>query len=497
MSFGVTNQGFNAKRLADIREETLQAWRQKFGQGFSLPNESPEGQIKGLLDERISLLWELAEAVANSYNPNSAEGVQFDNILAINGLIRESATKSTIDSGRARGTLGTVIPVGTVISVLNNPTARFVTNANITISNVAINEIQAISFDVTPTSGKFNIVFPEGTTADINWNDAASTITTKCETVLGAGNIVVTGSIDSTTGLTLTYQGSLAATNRSEITISGNTLDAGGVVTITPSTTTNGDKPKSDLIELTSEDTGPIAAPAGSLTEIETPVSGLTSFTNENDAELGRDIETDQEAKLRRVQELQIAGAATPDAIRSDLLSVDNVTAVVVFENDTDITDLDGRPPHSIDVVVQGGDEQDIAETLWDTRSAGIETIGDITKTIVDSQGFNQTVKFSRPVEVDIYITINVTTNSQYPTNGDDLIKQAIINNYESTLNVGDNLIVFGSEPSLACSFLDVPGITDYEILVGTSSSPTLSDNIIIDPREIASLDTSRITINS
>ncbi len=389
-----------------------------------------------------------------------------------------------------------------MISVSGNSAARFVTKAVSSISVAAINEVQKLSFSADPTSGVFKLVFPEGTTADVNYNDNAAAVQAKCEAVLGAGNIAVTGSITAATGLTLTYQGTLAGSNRTEVTVTGNTLDAGGAVTITPSTTTEGDEPKSPLLDM-EEEADPAtrtvapSAPAGSLTVIETPVAGMTSFTNEEDAVVGQVVESDQDARIRRIQEIQLAGAATPDAIRADLLAIEEVTAVVVFENDTDITDSDGRPPHTMDIVVQNGDEQEIADRIWATRGGGIRTIGDIVKTVVDSQGFNQTVKFSRPTDVNIYVIVDVTKNSDYPADGDDLIKQAILDNYEANTGIGDDVVVLGSAPSLACAIKDVPGMDSYSIKVGKSPSPTQSDNIVIEPREIADFDTSRITVNS
>ena len=497
MTFGVTLAGFQTKRLADIQSETLDAFRQKFGQGFAIPDNSPEGQLKGILDERVSLIWELAEAVANSYNPAAAQGAQLDILLSLLGNVRKTATFSSLDSVIIRGTLATPIPSTFVASVLGNADARFKINqVGATINNPAVDEVQAIAFSATPTSGKFNIVFPEGTTADIAFGASAAAITTICEAVLGAGNIVVTGVIDDSTGLTLTYGAALGGVDRAEITISGNTLDAGGAVTATPSTVTEGTPPFSDPLNFIAEETGPVAAPAGSLTVIETPVAGIDSVTNLEDAELGRDIESDQDAKLRRAQEIQLAGAATPDAIRADLLNINDVTAVVIFENDTDITDSDGRPPHSLDIVVQGGDDQDIADRIWATRGGGIQTIGDITGTVVDSQGFNQTVKFSRPTEVDIWVEVDLITDLNYPSDGDDQVA-ALILAYGLSLSIGQDIIVYGSAPSLACSFDSIPGIRDFTIRVGKTASPTLDDNILIEPREISSFDSGRITVTS
>ncbi len=604
MAFGVTPEGFIAKRLEDVQGETLTQWRQQFGDGFAIPDNSPEGQIKGILDERISLVWELADAVSQGYIPQFAIDAQLDNVLSLNGLVRQGEIKSIITSGRARGVFGTPIPIGRIISVLGNTLARFVTTAagnisnaavdeiqsigdkgqsdagaitidfdgettgsissplaaaaietalealsnigvgNVTVAGVpAVNEVQTIGFSNDPDGGSFQLVFTEGTTAAINFGDSAGTVKTKIEAVLGVDTVVVTGVIDLATGLTVTYKGLLGGIDRALPTIASNTLAEGVTATVitpaesvagaastlkitfigalagadqslitiptntlvfdttaflvTPAEDVMGDVPKSDLIPMEAENPGPIAAPAGSLTVIETAVTGMDSFTNETDAILGRLEETDAQAKLRREQSVQISGAATPDAIRADMLAVDAVTAVVLFENDTDIVDSELRPPHSIDVVIQGGDNQELGDALFGTRAAGIGMVGDISQNVTDSQGFIQTVRFSRPTAVPIFVIVNVVKDASYPLDGDALIKQAILDNYEAVLSVGDDVIVLGSDPSLACSFQEVPGMTSFTILVGLAPVPTLSANIPIAAREIADFDTSRITVNS
>lgn len=81
---------------------------------------------------------------------------------------------------------------------------------------------------------------------------------------------------------------------------------------------------------------GPIPAPAGSLTEILTPVAGWQSLTNLDAGLTGREQETDAELRLRRAQSLHLIGSATVEAIRARLLQeVPGVTSVTIFENVT------------------------------------------------------------------------------------------------------------------------------------------------------------------
>lgn len=442
----------------------------------------------------MSKLWELSEAISRSYVPAFAEGVNFDDIMALNGMVRKGAIASVVESGRGRGIFGTTIPAGTVISVVGNSDARFVSQLDTLISVAAINEIQKLVFSTAPASGGFKVIFEGETTAVVAWNAGAAGLQAALESLsnIGVGNVVVSGTFDAS-GVLITFQGTLGASNRTQVSITENTLNGG--ISITPSTLTQGDKAKTALMTLVAEDTGPIAAPTNSLTVIETPVVGLQEFTNEQDATLGRDIETDPEAKERRENELQLAGAATTEAIRADMLELEGVTAAVVFSNRKSIVDIDGRPPHSVDIVVEGGDEDEIAEAIFNTVADGIDIIGAITKTVIDSQGFAQTIKFSRPTEIDVWIEVDVTIDpALFPSDGEDLIEEKILQ-YGASLSMGDDVVVFGSAPALSCSFDDVPGMTDLVFRVGTSASPTLDNNIPIAPREKANFDSARILV--
>lgn len=252
---------------------------------------------------------------------------------------------------------------------------------------------------------------------------------------------------------------------------------------------------KAENIVLIAEEAGQTQANTGTLTVIETPIAGLDSFNNLADAEIGSETETDAELKARRDQELQIAGAATLEAIISEIGARELVDAVIVFQNVTSIPDSDGRPPHSLDIVIKGDDEDDLAQAIFLVIGAGIETIGNISKTVVDSQGFNQTIKFSRPTDAPIWIEIDITKNSLYPADGDTQVENAILA-FGETLTVGQDVIVFGSN-ALSCVLNDIPGINRYEIRIGRTATPTTDDNVIIEPREIAAFDSARITVNS
>lgn len=239
--------------------------------------------------------------------------------------------------------------------------------------------------------------------------------------------------------------------------------------------------------------TGPVEAPAGTLTEIVTPVSGWTSVTNAADAAVGRDQETDAAFRTRRLEELSVAQGGTIAAMENRITNeVSGVTFCVVQENRTDTTDGDGRPPHSVHVTVIGGTNQDVADMIWATKPAGAAMHGATTATVVDSAGNNQTVKFDRATSVRIYLIANLTTDGSYPADGDDLVAAALAA-FDADLENGDDLLNWQLVGALA----GIPGILTVQILQGTSSPPVSSANTSIAANEVASIALADITVNS
>lgn len=493
MSFGLTNTGFRLKTLSDIQEETKQSLKNAFGEGINLSASSPLGQIKGVLDERESLLWELAQATYNSQYPNTATDVSLDNVVSLNGITRLEATKSKV-TARIFGNLSTVVPVGFIAFVVGNDSAKFETTTSDTI-HAGIDEVQKIAFSAVPTSGEFKLTFNSNETAAILFSDTNTEVENELNALPDLSEVSVSG--DYTSGFTVTFTGSDGEKEQALLEVSTNTLSDGAPVTTTVTEETKGYLPYVDM-EMTAVDTGPTIANSGSLTEIDTPTSGIDSITNLLDAEVGRDVETDSELKLRRLTLLQRSGTATIEGIRNAILLVTDVVQAVVIENDTLTTDAGGRPAKSFESFVLGGANQDIADVIFASKPAGIATHGTESESVTDSQGLVHTIKFSRPVEKDIWMIINVTANTDpqegplYPVDGDTLVENAVLEFVEDFV-IGQDVVV----NQLYTPINTVAGVIGIEILVGLSASPTLSDNIPIDVTEIARFDSSRITVNS
>lgn len=478
---GLSSTGFLKKTLDEVKAEIEEALKTQIGEFINLLPGSVFSQIVGIVSERESLLWDLAEEVYNSQYPDTAEGVALDNVVSLTGTERIAARKSRVVEQILFGTGGTLVPAGTIFDIPGNPTARFVTDADVTLI-AGTDEVQTITFSAVPDSGTWKLSFEGVETAVLAFNANAAAVQAALNALPGLSTVVVTGSFAG--GFVVTFAGADGKQAQALLVFSLNTL-LNGVTPVTPTVTETTPGVPQASVSMTAEVTGPIPAFKGTLTNIVTPVTGLTSTKNLADAIVGRDIETDAELRLRREQELQKAGAGTVEAIRAKLLEVEDVTQAIVFENHDNIPDIDGRPPKSFEAFVQGGSDQDIADAIWLAKGAGIETVGTETETIVDSQGLNHDIKFSRPTVVPIYIAIEVTEDFSAPNNLETLVRDALAS-YVNGLQIGQDVIVY---PSLICQLDGIPGIVDVRIGINTTGSPPLTgsdNNIAIGVAEVA-----------
>lgn len=245
-------------------------------------------------------------------------------------------------------------------------------------------------------------------------------------------------------------------------------------------------------VSATAKDTGPIAAPAGTLTKIETPVFGWDSVTNLTDAQEGRDEESDTELRIRRDDAATKTGTGTITAIRAALLDVEGVDMVEIQANNSNTT-VGDVPPQHIRVVVNGGSDSDIAETLFGTVAAGIGYTGSTSYVYTEEESGDQfTIRWDRPSEVLIYIIVNLTIDAAYPGDGDALIKSDLVDYFEENLFLGDTVV----HSRLYTPINETPGHTVDSLYIGTSPSPTQEDDIPMDIDQIARTDETVIIIN-
>ena len=202
-------------------------------------------------------------------------------------------------------------------------------------------------------------------------------------------------------------------------------IPSSGSVTVTATATTEGD----------------IAAAAGTVTKIQTPVYGWQTVTNPGAAEPGADVETDAALRVRQSKSTAIPSLTVLDGIVGEVGALAGVTQVKPYENDTDTTDSNGLPAHSISLVVLGGDAAAIATAIQKKKSPGTYTHGSTSVSVIDSRGIANTIRFYTPTPVPVAVAIQLHALTGYTTAIATAIKQAVAD-YINALSIGQAVML-------------------------------------------------------
>lgn len=466
---GLSETGFEIKTYSDILSDQRTKATEYFGSGVDTTVNSILGQIVQLSAIEMTELWQGLQDVYDAFNVNAATGKSLDDLCSLVGVYRvdASATSGTMEF---TGDNGTSISAGTVVS---NPDTG--------------DQFQVISDTVISTDSAYSITYQiksveDDTTYTLTLNGASTSYTT------GTSAEIVDlrdGLLDALQTNSDNDDLSFESLDDDKIVITHGTI--GNSFSAYPNASSISPYSVTSLVYVECTELGSVSADTGSITEIETPISGLDSVTNLTSLITGDDEETDDELRARRKAQASLTGKATPDAIVSALEDVQGVTSAFVVENRTMTTDSEGRPRKSYEAIVIGGEVSDIAETIWDAGPAGIQTYGDISQTVTDSNGDTQTVYFSRPENVYVHFEVEyeVYDEEEFPDDGVQGIKDAIVDYGDDSRNIGEDIIpqrFFGN------IYSNVSGIQNLTIRVGSTSSPyDTPTSYSTDPLEISS----------
>jgi hypothetical protein len=149
---------------------------------------------------------------------------------------------------------------------------------------------------------------------------------------------------------------------------------------------------------------------------------------------------------------------------------------------------------------VVGGDDQEIAEVIFDKAPAGIQAFGTVHKTVKDDEGFDWDIAFSRPGEKYIWIKIACSRNGEesLAPNWITQIQDNIEFWASSNLGVAVDLVY----QKLFRPVYDVQGIgfADIKVAVTNDLTPPIesvyyAENIEIGEVEIGIIDRTRIAV--
>lgn len=258
-------------------------------------------------------------------------------------------------------------------------------------------------------------------------------------------------------------------------------------------------------VTATAQTAGAVSALPGQISIIQTPTIGWTSVTNPNAATPGRNVETDSELRARQIQSVANPSQALVPGILGGVLAVESVVAGAIYENDTNNTintingvfNPDGYPPHSITVVVSGGDGEEIAEAMAVRKTPGCYTNGDQVYDITDQYGTVTPIRFFLADQQTITVEVTIEALGGYSSAIGDAGKEAIVT-YINSLSIGQNVLIselwqafLNADTSIRPSF----SLTTVEAAI-SPASPATSDLVInFNKQAITTIDDITLTV--
>lgn len=478
---GVTQKGFVRKRLDEIKDSVYGTLKEGWGYDITInPQSFLNVLVTGFSDE-VAKLWEVAEATYYSMYTMSAEGANLDNAMQFGGITRERDSRTTYMLA-CTASDDTVIPYGVLVKSATNPEKMFrCTNTQVitreNFRNIVIKpymESGVNLFYVTINRNTYQYVLhPEGSAIDV---------LRAFEEMIDEKSIKV--QVDEEE-LSLRLEDVYKQTSNT-LAISNNLL--------VESVTSN--------ILFESMDYGPVVIADGLIKEMVTLDTGISEITNDIAPVLGRFEADDVEARQNFVKRCATRSKNMIESVTAEIYnSVDNVISVAGYENDTEMTDDEGRPPKSVEFIVDGGDAGEIANIIYQKKTNGVRAYGNVLMDVSDTFGNIHKVGFNRPDYLYVWLKVVITgkTGKSMAPNFIQMAQDSIIEDAKD-LQVGDSVYL---QTFLAgiykrvvfVSMVDIKAcVTTLEKYIPAEEeyNPT---NVEVSHRQKAVLDVSRIEV--
>lgn len=475
--YGVTDKGFNIKRLDTIMEEIHADLTEAFGFDTRLTKPSFLDTLITTFSYQISDLWETAQDNYYAKYPATATGVSLDNAVQYGG-IRRAANKRTSYRLHCTGDDGTYVREEAIVATNTSPEVRLKNADEFEITRDAFNRVsikvasaEVGVYSVTINGSQYSFSSPDEVEEDII-TGLAKAITDDEYTITAENNT---------------------------LTIKDKTISRSNVLILSDNLTTSS---VTVIATFLTEEYGKITLPYGIVTKMVNNVTGFTAVTNLLEPTYGRKQESDIELRQSYIAKSALRSNTMIESIVGELLNnIENVESASGYENDTDYVDSRGLPPHSIEIIVEGGDNSEIAQAILRRKAGGIQTYGSIEVGVPGVYGDTIPVRFNRPDYLYTWLKVVLHGDkSQLPTNYASLAIQALISDGAEFV-AGTNLLTQLLNDGI---YDAVAGLTYVEIYTayGTSSTyvPEASDykqkNIIVTSRQKVLIDEKRIEVS-
>ncbi len=407
MAYGVTPKGFISKPFQAILDSMVERSKEEFGDSLPTDPQTVAGQFLNIIAYEMKDVWDMGEGVADTGNRARAEGVYLDFLAKLAGLTRQAESGST---GQIlfTGNESTFISKFSVAKDLSN---RNVLTQEETTLNRANCYQSTFSINILQDNTDYTINI-EGVDITVDSQSGATipNILNSLDVNINASTLATSEVVGETIVVSFpSFNNNLTTTNSSNMT-----LDSLGSLVSSESaevgSSVNFDK---DTVNI-----------------LVSSILGISSVNNPQAFQNGRDQESDEELRIRMDNRVTSTGTATKPSIETALSEVDGVTYALVKVNDTLTDDTStGIPAKHYETFINGGDEDEIAEVMWTTKSLFGNTFGTIDKTVIDQNGDTQSVKFSRPSSKTAWVRVTYTINDEevFPSDGEERLKSVVV----------------------------------------------------------------------
>ena len=467
------DNGLTIQTQTEIVSEREQALQPTLGNDFSIEGDSVVGNLQASDTDRELDIQEALAFLVNQMSITGASGIFLDFYGQFKSLTR-NATSKTIITRTVRGTAGTSISMGSLIINDDDIDLEFILNNDIVLDEFgafsapfiatvygATNVSDGDSFSIiTPLAGVTEVIFVTGDGTESEGIDAESDEDFRAR-------IIATNNINSV-GIT-----------------SGIAAKIGELDNVQAVTYLENKSSTNYTYEEYVDSTHTITATVNSFTINGSGTAFLTDLDANYSIKYTDDLSDEQ---------TQIVSTIASDTQLTTVNKSTTAATGVTYSYAPPVL-----PPNSFEIIVLGGDADEIAETIFLNQVPTTETIGNTSVLVTDSEGQSETVKFTIPDE----LTLEITADVYYTTVLSADEKSALVDEFVDYLiglqtadsNKGMGMDVdSGDFGHLSNTNAKVQRIRNIQLKLDTDISYT--DYISVGIREIISLSSSNINLS-
>lgn len=252
---------------------------------------------------------------------------------------------------------------------------------------------------------------------------------------------------------------------------------------------------------------GPIEIPPHSVTAIVTTIPGWDTVDNDAAGAVGRDLETRSEFEARRAASVAANAHGSTGALFGTIANIPGVLDVQVLENigpDSVVKYGVTVPGHGVTVCVYGGDDEAIAQAIYNKKDNGADTGGNtpIVYTAADYHNAVYEYLIMRPETVNFWIKVTLGAGSAPTAAQIAALKEALwqdfygLNTQSGNARIGLASTVYASR--FYCPAMAVDGIKNIqsiEIALSADTPGAYADAVTINGDQEPVTSTANISV--